>query len=29
MGRANWYEYYRMEVAEVIRTSSFDRPKED
>lgn len=25
-GRALWYEYYRMEVAEVIRTSSFDRP---
>lgn len=24
-GRALWYEYYRMEVAEVVRTSNFDR----
>jgi heme-degrading monooxygenase HmoA len=25
IGREKWYEYYRMEVAEVSRTSSFDR----
>src|SRR5262245_60439079 len=24
-GRARWYEYYRIEVAEVIRDSSFAR----
>jgi heme-degrading monooxygenase HmoA len=26
-GRAEWYEYYKMEVAEVFRTSDFERPK--
>ena len=25
-GRARWYEYYRMDVAEIVRTSHFDRP---
>ncbi len=25
-GRQLWYEYYRMEVAEVTRSSAFDRP---
>ncbi|HEY6253426.1 MAG TPA: antibiotic biosynthesis monooxygenase [Candidatus Angelobacter sp.] len=24
-GRAKWYQYYEMEVASVIRTSSFER----
>ena len=24
-GRERWYEYYKMEVAEVIRTSQFER----
>ena len=26
-GRARWYEYYKMEVAEVFRTSNFEREK--
>jgi len=26
-GRAKWYEYYKMEVAEVFRTSNFEREK--
>ena len=26
-GRERWYEYYRMDVAEVIRSNNFDRPK--
>ena len=26
-GRARWYEYYKMEVAEVFRASDFERPK--
>ena len=26
LGRAKWYEYYRMEVAEVYRESVFARP---
>ena len=26
-GRERWYEYYRLDVAEVIRTNNFDRPK--
>jgi heme-degrading monooxygenase HmoA len=25
-GRERWYEYYKMDVAEVIRTRNFDRP---
>lgn len=25
-GRAKWYEYYKIEVAEVIRDGSFTRP---
>ena len=25
-GRERWYQYYEMEVAEVVRTSSFRRP---
>lgn len=24
-GREKWYEYYKMDVAEVIRTNNFDR----
>ena len=27
-GRARWYEYYDMEVAEVLRESHFARPRE-
>ena len=27
-GRAKWYEYYEMEVANVVRTSSFERAAE-
>jgi len=26
-GRERWYEYYKLDVAEVIRTNDFDRPK--
>ena len=26
-GRERWYQYYKMEVAEVIREKSFDRAK--
>jgi heme-degrading monooxygenase HmoA len=26
-GRAKWYEYYKMEVAEIFRTSDFEREK--
>ena len=26
-GRERWYEYYRLDGAEVIRTNNFDRPK--
>jgi heme-degrading monooxygenase HmoA len=26
-GRQRWYEYYKMDVAEVVRTSNFERPK--
>ena len=25
-GRERWYEYYKLDVAEVIRTNNFDRP---
>jgi heme-degrading monooxygenase HmoA len=25
-GRERWYQYYEMEVAEIVRTSSFKRP---
>jgi heme-degrading monooxygenase HmoA len=25
-GREKWYQFYEMEVAEVVRTSSFKRP---
>jgi heme-degrading monooxygenase HmoA len=25
-GRERWYEYYRMDVAEIVRVSNFDRP---
>ncbi len=28
LGRERWYEYYRMELAEVFLTSDFDRPEE-
>jgi heme-degrading monooxygenase HmoA len=28
-GRARWYEYYDMEVAEVLRESHFARPRQD
>ena len=27
-GRERWYEYYKMDVAEVIRTNNFDRQKD-
>jgi heme-degrading monooxygenase HmoA len=27
-GRERWYEYYKMDVAEVIRTSQFERKAE-
>ena len=26
-GRERWYQFYEMEVAEVVRTSSFKRPE--
>ena len=26
-GRERWYEYYKLDVAEVIRANNFDRPK--
>ena len=26
-GRERWYEYDKLDVAEVIRTNNFDRPK--
>ena len=26
-GRERWYEYYKMDVAEVIRNRNFERPK--
>jgi heme-degrading monooxygenase HmoA len=26
-GRQRWYEYYKMEVAEVVRISNFERAK--
>ena len=26
MGRAQWYEYYKMDVATVVRRNDFDRP---
>ncbi len=26
-GRERWYQYYKLDVAEVIRTNNFDRPK--
>ena len=29
MGRSQWYEYYKIEVAEVVRVNRFQRPKED
>jgi heme-degrading monooxygenase HmoA len=25
-GRANWYAYYKMDVAEVVRQKNFERP---
>jgi heme-degrading monooxygenase HmoA len=25
-GRERWYEYYKLDVAEVIRANNFDRP---
>jgi len=28
-GRKKWYEYYKMDVATVERTSSFERPSID
>ena len=28
-GRQQWYEYYRMEVADVTRTSTFDRASDE
>ena len=27
-GRERWYEYYKLEVAEVIRANNFDRPSQ-
>ena len=26
-GREQWYEYYKLEVAEVVRQNSFERPR--
>jgi heme-degrading monooxygenase HmoA len=26
IGRRKWYQYYRLEVASVLRTSEFERP---
>lgn len=26
LGREKWYEYYRIEVAEVVRKNAFERP---
>ena len=26
LGRERWYEYYKLEVAEVIRANAFERP---
>ena len=26
-GRQKWYEYYRMDIAEIVRVNNFDRPK--
>ena len=26
LGREKWYEYFRLEVAEVVRSYGFDRP---
>jgi len=28
MGRERWYEYYKIEVAEVVRDSRFERPQD-
>jgi heme-degrading monooxygenase HmoA len=28
LGREQWYQYYKLEVAEVIRTNAFERPAE-
>jgi heme-degrading monooxygenase HmoA len=28
-GRERWYEYYKMDVAEITRTSNFDRANAD
>ena len=25
-GREQWYQYYKLEVAEVVRTNAFERP---
>lgn len=26
LGRTRWYEYYKMDVAEIVRVSNFERP---
>lgn len=26
LGRQKWYEYYKIEVAQIIRTNAFERP---
>src|SRR6058998_2317926 len=26
LGREQWYEYYKIDVAEVVRSNTFDRP---
>ena len=28
LGREKWYQYYKLEVAEVIRANAFERPGE-
>ena len=28
LGRDRWYEYYKMDVAEIVRVSNFERPAE-
>jgi hypothetical protein len=25
LGRDRWYEYYKMDIAEIVRVSNFDR----
>lgn len=27
LGREQWYEYYKLEVAEIVRQNTFDKPR--